>query len=49
MLQHRDRAARLSEHIVGGRAWFGIGAGYQDDEARAMGLPLPAATEVAQP
>jgi F420-dependent oxidoreductase-like protein len=24
-----------------GRAWLGIGAGYQEDEARAMGLRLP--------
>jgi F420-dependent oxidoreductase-like protein len=27
--------------LSGGRAWFGIGAGYQADEAAAMGLPLP--------
>ncbi|GLZ28463.1 LLM class F420-dependent oxidoreductase [Lentzea sp. NBRC 105346] len=27
--------------LSGGRAWFGVGAGHQDDEARAMGLPFP--------
>ena len=27
--------------LSGGRAWFGIGAGYQEEEARAMGLWLP--------
>jgi F420-dependent oxidoreductase-like protein len=27
--------------LSGGRAWLGVGAGYQEDEARAMGLPLP--------
>lgn len=27
--------------LSGGRAWFGIGAGHQADEARAMGLPFP--------
>jgi F420-dependent oxidoreductase-like protein len=31
--------------LSGGRAWLGIGAGYQEDEARAMGLPLPPAAE----
>lgn len=28
--------------LTGGRAWFGVGAGHQADEARAMGLPFPA-------
>ncbi|WP_037311963.1 LLM class F420-dependent oxidoreductase [Amycolatopsis orientalis] len=28
-----------------GRAWLGIGAGYQEDEARAMGLSLPPVAE----
>jgi alkanesulfonate monooxygenase SsuD/methylene tetrahydromethanopterin reductase-like flavin-dependent oxidoreductase (luciferase family) len=28
--------------LSGGRAWFGVGAGHQEDEARAMGLPFPA-------
>jgi F420-dependent oxidoreductase-like protein len=27
--------------LSGGRAWLGLGAGYQEDEAAAMGLPLP--------
>jgi F420-dependent oxidoreductase-like protein len=27
--------------ISNGRAWFGIGAGYQEEEARALGLSLP--------
>jgi F420-dependent oxidoreductase-like protein len=27
--------------LSGGRAWLGIGAGYHEDEARAMGLSLP--------
>jgi F420-dependent oxidoreductase-like protein len=31
--------------LAGGRAWLGIGAGYQEDEARAMGLPLPPVAE----
>ncbi|MPV50536.1 TIGR03560 family F420-dependent LLM class oxidoreductase [Pseudactinotalea sp. HY160] len=31
--------------LSGGRAWLGLGAGYQQDEARAMGLPLPAVAE----
>lgn len=31
--------------LSGGRAWLGIGAGYQQDEARAMGLPFPPVAE----
>ncbi|MFF5076355.1 LLM class flavin-dependent oxidoreductase [Actinoplanes sp. NPDC000266] len=27
--------------LSGGRAWLGLGAGYQADEAEAIGLPLP--------
>jgi F420-dependent oxidoreductase-like protein len=27
--------------LSAGRAWLGVGAGYQQDEAAAMGLPLP--------
>ena len=31
--------------LSGGGAWLGIGAGYSDDEARAMGLHLPRTAE----
>ncbi|SNY47799.1 LLM class flavin-dependent oxidoreductase [Paractinoplanes atraurantiacus] len=31
--------------LSGGRAWLGLGAGYQADEAAAIGLPLPPAGE----
>jgi F420-dependent oxidoreductase-like protein len=31
--------------LSGGRAWLGIGAGYQQDEATAMGLALPPTAE----
>jgi alkanesulfonate monooxygenase SsuD/methylene tetrahydromethanopterin reductase-like flavin-dependent oxidoreductase (luciferase family) len=31
--------------LTGGRAWFGVGAGHQADEARAMGLPFPATAQ----
>ncbi|MCY1145415.1 TIGR03560 family F420-dependent LLM class oxidoreductase [Actinoplanes sp. Pm04-4] len=31
--------------LSAGRAWLGVGAGYQQDEARAMGVPLPAPRE----
>lgn len=31
--------------LSGGRAWLGLGAGYQQDEAHAMGLPLPPTAE----
>jgi F420-dependent oxidoreductase-like protein len=31
--------------LSGGRAWLGIGAGYQAAEAQAMGLPLPPTAE----
>jgi len=31
--------------LSGGRAWLGIGAGYQEEEARDMGLPLPPVAE----
>ncbi|MGK5683301.1 LLM class flavin-dependent oxidoreductase [Actinoplanes sp. URMC 104] len=31
--------------LSGGRAWLGIGAGYQSDEAAEMGLPLPPVAE----
>jgi F420-dependent oxidoreductase-like protein len=31
--------------LSGGRAWLGVGAGYHEDEARAMGLSLPPVAE----
>jgi F420-dependent oxidoreductase-like protein len=31
--------------LSGGRAWLGIGAGHQEEEARDMGLPLPSMRE----
>jgi Luciferase-like monooxygenase len=31
--------------LTGGRAWLGIGAGYHREEAQALGLPLPPASE----
>jgi alkanesulfonate monooxygenase SsuD/methylene tetrahydromethanopterin reductase-like flavin-dependent oxidoreductase (luciferase family) len=31
--------------LSGGRAWFGVGAGHQADEAHAMGLPFPATAQ----
>jgi F420-dependent oxidoreductase-like protein len=39
------KAVTTLDVLSGGRAWLGLGAGYQDDEARAMGLPLPAVAE----
>jgi F420-dependent oxidoreductase-like protein len=35
------KAVTTLDVLSGGRAWLGIGAGYQQDEADAMGLPLP--------
>jgi F420-dependent oxidoreductase-like protein len=35
------KAVTTLDVISGGRAWLGLGAGYQEDEARAMDLPLP--------
>src|SRR5436190_13873687 len=37
------KAVTTLDVLSGGRAWLGLGAGYQEDEARAMGLPLPPA------
>jgi alkanesulfonate monooxygenase SsuD/methylene tetrahydromethanopterin reductase-like flavin-dependent oxidoreductase (luciferase family) len=31
--------------LSGGRAWLGVGAGHQVDEARDMGLPFPSTSE----
>jgi F420-dependent oxidoreductase-like protein len=39
------KAVTTLDVLSGGRAWLGIGAGYQEDEARAMGLPLPPMAE----
>ena len=39
------KAVTTLDVLSGGRAWLGIGAGYQTEEARAMGLPLPATAE----
>jgi F420-dependent oxidoreductase-like protein len=39
------KAITTLDVLSGGRAWLGIGAGYQHDEAQAMGLPLPAVAE----
>jgi F420-dependent oxidoreductase-like protein len=35
------KAVTTLDVLSGGRAWLGLGAGYHEDEARAMGLPLP--------
>src|SRR5215813_12736324 len=39
------KAVTTLDVLSGGRAWLGIGAGYQQDEAEAMGLPLPPTAE----
>lgn len=39
------KAVTTVDVLTGGRAWLGIGAGYLQDEADAMGLPLPATRE----
>ncbi len=39
------KAVTTLDVLSGGRAWLGIGAGYHGEEARAMGLPLPAVAE----
>jgi F420-dependent oxidoreductase-like protein len=36
------KAVTTLDVLSGGRAWFGIGAGYSENEARWMGLPFPA-------
>jgi alkanesulfonate monooxygenase SsuD/methylene tetrahydromethanopterin reductase-like flavin-dependent oxidoreductase (luciferase family) len=35
------KAVTTLDVLSGGRAWFGVGAGYQQAEADAMGVPLP--------
>jgi F420-dependent oxidoreductase-like protein len=39
------KAVTTLDVLSGGRSWLGLGAGYADDEARAMGLPLPPTAE----
>jgi F420-dependent oxidoreductase-like protein len=39
------KAVTTLDVLTGGRAVFGVGAGYAQDEAAAMGLPLPPLTE----
>jgi len=39
------KAVTTLDVLSGGRAWLGVGAGYLEDEARAMDLPLPPTRE----
>jgi alkanesulfonate monooxygenase SsuD/methylene tetrahydromethanopterin reductase-like flavin-dependent oxidoreductase (luciferase family) len=39
------KAVTTLDVLSGGRAWLGIGAGYLEQEADAMGLPLPPTRE----
>ena len=39
------KAVTTLDVLSNGRALFGVGAGYQSDEAAAMGLPLPSVAE----
>jgi F420-dependent oxidoreductase-like protein len=39
------KAVTTLDVLSAGRAWFGIGAGYSEDEARGMGLPFPPVAE----
>jgi len=39
------KAVTTLDVVSGGRAWLGVGAGYHEEEARAMDLPLPPVAE----
>jgi F420-dependent oxidoreductase-like protein len=39
------KAVTTLDVLSGGRSWLGVGAGYQQQEARAIGLPLPPVAE----
>jgi F420-dependent oxidoreductase-like protein len=39
------KAVTTLDVLSGGRAWLGLGAGYHEEEARAMDVPLPAIGE----
>ncbi|HZP30853.1 MAG TPA: TIGR03560 family F420-dependent LLM class oxidoreductase [Acidimicrobiia bacterium] len=39
------KAVTTLDVLSGGRAWLGIGAGYQADEAESLGLPFPSTAE----
>jgi F420-dependent oxidoreductase-like protein len=39
------KAVTTLDVLSGGRAWFGVGAGYGEDEARTMGVPFPPVAE----
>jgi alkanesulfonate monooxygenase SsuD/methylene tetrahydromethanopterin reductase-like flavin-dependent oxidoreductase (luciferase family) len=39
------KAVSTLDSLSGGRAWFGVGTGYDEREAAQMGLPLPAVAE----
>src|SRR5512133_2484149 len=39
------KAVTTLDVLSNGRMWFGVGAGYLDEEAQAMDLPLPGVAE----
>ena len=39
------KAVTTLDVLSGGRAWLGLGAGYAEEEARTMGMPLPPVAE----